>query len=371
MSVKRTPLHGIQTMLGGRMFDRPGYLVPQYFSDQKEEHVAAREAAALFEIFGQFLLQVSGRTAEDFLQRLTVADVSNLRAGKVVYCSILNEAGGIIDDVTLFRVSTEQFWVVPAPARAATVEAYFRKEADAGLNITLLGYKYTSLSLQGPTSRDILADLTDVDLSSSSLPYFGFTRATVAGVKDVVLSRTGFTGELGYELFVPTEFVGGAYLQLLSSGARHGLLPGGLGAMGSLRLEKKFIIFGLDIDEATTPVEAGLGWTIKLQKPDFVGRAVVERQLQEGPNRQLVLLAMDPSVPPPLPGQPVRLDGQQVGKVTTSATGHTVGHTVALAMVGKAAAQPGKQVTVGGDAGAAAVVHTKPLYDPTGARARV
>lgn len=353
------------------MFDRPGYLVPQYFSDQKEEHVAAREAAALFEIFGQFLLEVKGRTAEAFLQHRTVADVSRLRPGKVVYCSILNEKGGIIDDVTLFRVSNEQFWVVPAPARAAAVEAYFQREADAGLSVTLLGYKYTSLSLQGPRSREILSDLTATELSSSALPYFGFKRATLAGVNDVVLSRTGFTGELGYELFVPTEHVGGIYLHLLSSGAKHGLLPAGLGAMGSLRLEKKFIIFGLDIDETTTPVEAGLGWTIKLQKPDFVGRAVVERQIQEGPNRQLVLLAMDASVQPPLPGQSVIHDGRQVGKITTSATGHTVGHTLALAMVEMAAVQPGKRVTVGGDAGAAAVVHTKPLYDPTGARARV
>jgi aminomethyltransferase len=372
MIIKRTPLHGIATMLGGRMFDRPGYLVPQYFSDPKEEHIATREAAALFEIFGQFLLEVKGAGAEAFLQRRTVADVSQLRPGRVVYCSILNEKGGIIDDVTLFRVGEDRFWVVPAPARAATVEAYFLKEAaGGGLEIVLLGYKYTSLSLQGPNSRHILTDLAGADLSTSVLPYFSFTRTTVAGIADVVLSRTGFTGELGYELFVPTEHVASVYLKLLGVGAKHGLVPGGLGAMGSLRLEKKFIIFGLDIDETTTPVEAGLGWTVKLRKPDFVGRSVIEKQLQEGTSRQLVLLAMDPSAAPPLPGQPVRMDGTPVGKVTTSGTGYTVGHTLALAMVDGSAAVAGQRLHVGAAAGEAAVVHLKAPYDPTSSRARV
>lgn len=366
MPARRTPLYSIFTTLGARMIDRPGFFVPEVFSDPKSEHVAVRETAGLFDIFGQFMIEIGGNSAEALLQRLTVADISKLEPGRVVYCTMLNAQGGIIDDVTVFKVDQRTFWVVPAPSRSFVVEAYLKGEAGAdGPSIALLGYRYTTLSLQGPNSRAILAELTDLDVVS--IPYFGFSVGNIAGAPDVILSRTGFTGELGYELFVPTEHVENTYLRLLALGGKHGLLPCGLMAMGNLRLEKKYLIYGRDIDDKTTPVEAGLGWTIRLQKPDFVGRAVVERQLKEGTQRKLVLISMGQEERAPIPGQTLVAEGRKIGHVTTAGTGYTVGRTLAIGYLETAFAEEG--MTVGlADApdhkeGKPVTVHTSAVYD--------
>lgn len=367
MLARRTPLYGTFKALGGRMIDRPGYLVPEYFSDPKEEHLATRQAAGLFEIFGQFFLQVEGPEAEAFLQRLVVADMSRLTPGRVVYCTILNNAGGVIDDVTIFRVTADKFWIVASPARAVVVEAYLRGEArTGGPNIVLLGYKYTSLSLQGPRSRKILQEFVDIDLSTKALPYFSFVQTTLAGAQNSVVSRTGFTGELGYEIFIPTEYVETFYGELVAAGAKNGLLPCGLTAMNNLRLEKKYFIYGRDFDDKVTPVELGLGWTIKLTKPHFVGREVVEKQLQSGTKRQFVLLEFAQNVAPPPPAQVVQADGRDIGRVTTSGIGHAVGKTLALAAIDSAYAADGNTVLLPAASGEAAKgsLRLKAVYDP-------
>ncbi|NEK55416.1 aminomethyl transferase family protein, partial [Rhizobium leguminosarum] len=173
----------------------------------------------------QFLLEVAGAEAETFLNETFVADMTKVAPGRGVYGGILNEAGGFIDDVITYRPAQDLFWVVPAPHRVDRVEAYLKERGKSyGVHVVSLGYRYVSLSLQGPQSRACLERVTNQDVSTEGLPGFGVVKATVAGIDDVILTRTGFTGELGYELWVPTEHIESFYDTLLESGKSLGLV---------------------------------------------------------------------------------------------------------------------------------------------------
>lgn len=364
MRPMKTPVYSAFQDFGAHMIERLGFYVPQYFSDPKSEHLAVRQSTGLFEIFGQVFIDVSGSAAERFLQETMVADIGKLRDGRIVYCGVLNDKGGMIDDVTCFRVDARRYWVVPAPSRRDIVARYLAERSQHyEACVISLGYKYTSLSLQGPYARDLLSKLTDLDFSSLAFPTFTFKTGKVAETDDVVISRTGFTGELGYELFVPSEAADGVYRALVENGAT----PCGLGAMASLRLEKKYPLYGLDLTEDTTPVEAGLGWTIVAKESDYPGKAVVERQKLDGPRRMLVQLELEGNSPPAL-GAQISADGRAVGKVTSAGMGHFVGRPLAMGYVETAVASEGKQVMI--DGGLVGTVRTKPVYDPRSERVR-
>ncbi|MEY4890154.1 MAG: hypothetical protein RIQ75_1284 [Pseudomonadota bacterium] len=369
MPAKRTPLYHSFKARNAQMAEKAHFLTANTFTDAATEHHAVRNAAGLFEIFGQFLLEVAGDEAEAVLNETLVADISLLAQGRGVYCGILNDAGGFIDDVITYRASETVFWVVPAPHRVAHVEAYLRKRGTGRrVHAVSLGYRYVSLSLQGPRSRDCLATVTGVDVSGAALPNFGLTTGTLAGVDGVIITRTGFTGELGYELWVPTEYIEHVYDTLLEAGAPMGLVPCGAGSMGSLRIEKRFPIWGRDIGEDTTPVEAGLGWTIRPKTADYPGKAVVERQKAEGAPRRLVLLELPAGAAAPEIGVTVGFESLDIGRVTSAAYGHTVGCALAMAYVETALATDGQSVSLGN--GSAAVIRTSALYDPKSSRSR-
>ncbi|MFC6486974.1 aminomethyltransferase family protein [Nitratireductor sp. GCM10026969] len=369
MTAKRTPLYHAFLARNAQMAEKAHFLTANAFTDAKAEHEAVRSAAGLFEIFGQFLVEVAGREAERFLNETLVADFSKVAPGRGVYCGILNENGGFIDDVITFRPADDLFWVVPAPHRVDRVEAYLRERgAPYGVHAVSLGYRYVSLSLQGPKSRDCLAAVTDADVSGAALPSFGLLTATVAGVPGVIVTRTGFTGELGYELWVPTEHIENFYDALLEAGKSYSLVPCGAGSMGSLRIEKRYPIWGRDIGEDTTPVEAGLGWTVKPKEADYPGKAVVERQKRDGTERLLVLLELPEGAALPEMAATVTHEGDPVGKVTSVAMGHTVGRPLALAYVRRDLASDGHTVGLPGDI--AVTVRRGAVYDPKSTRSR-
>ena len=369
MSPKKTPLYSAYLARNATMRDAAGYFTPAFFTDPREEHIATREAAGLFEIFGQFLLEVAGPGAIEFLNANLVAEFATLADGKVIYTSILTETGGMLDDLTVFRVHANRSWVVPAPHRIDLIEALLAKRAPADVQVLSLGYKYTSLSLQGPNSRAILAELTDVDLSTAALPGFSFTIGDLAGFADTVISRTGFTGELGYELFIRTERVEEVYDRLLEVGADHGLKPCGVASLMSLRIEKRFPVYGRDLNDTMTPIEAGLGWTVRPKDADYPGKAAVERQKTEGAATQMVLLRLAPDAEIPVAGEPVTVAGAKVGHVTSAHFGHTVGHPLAIAHIASAHAKEGAEVIIDGQS--PATVHPKAIYDPRSSRSRV
>ena len=370
MTAKRTPLYHAFKARNAEMAEKANFLTANVFTDPKSEHQAVRNAAGLFEIFGQFLLEVAGANAEAFLNGSFVADMTKVSPGRGVYCGILNDQGGFIDDVITYRPSKDLFWVVPAPHRVDRVEAYLKERGKSyGVHVVSLGYRYVSLSLQGPQARACLERVTAQDVSNEALPGFGVVKATVAGIDGIIVTRTGFTGELGYELWVPTEHIESFYDTILEAGKPLGLVPCGAGSMGSLRIEKRFPIWGRDIGEDTTPVEAGLGWTIKPKEASYPGKQIVERQKRDGVERLLVLLQLpEGSALPPI-GATVMLGGDAVGKVTSAAYGHTVECGLALAYVQTACAGDGQILTL--DDKTAVTVRRTAVYDPKSTRSRM
>ena len=370
--IRRSPYHHKFVGLGATFVDRLGFAAPMVFATVEQEHRAAREAVGVFDVYYQVAIEVAGREAESLLQSLIVADAANLPVRRAVYTSLCSESGGMIDDLTCFRLAGERYWLCPTPARALAVLAAL-KAAQPGFAVTVtnLGYRNAYLSIQGPNSRRLLGALTGADLSTAALPYFSFTEATVAGVPETLLSRTGYSGELGYELFYPVEYAEHVWDRVFEAGAGLGIRACGLGALRTLRLEKKYLLYGLDADETTTPLEAGLGWTISFDKPRFAGKAALERQRAAGPDRRLVMVEFETlDFVPPIAAA-ISLNGSAIGKVTSADRGYTVGKALALGYVATAQAREGLEVLVAGPEGAhAGRIRLRPIHDPDGLRVR-
>ncbi|WP_170763824.1 aminomethyltransferase family protein [Ruegeria lacuscaerulensis] len=369
MDAKKTPLYHSFINRGAKIRNAGGYYAPIAFSDPKTEHLTTREKAGLFEIFGQFLVEVTGRDAERLINETHIADVTKLPDMKGTYCGILNERGCFLDDVITWRVNARKFWVCPAPHRVGVIVDHLKaagQELEA--NVVSLGYRYTSLSIQGPQSRACLQAMTDADLSNEALKPFEIVETSLNGVDDVIISRTGFTGELGYELFIPTQNAEDLYDAILEQGADKGLVPCGVAAMVSLRIEKRYPIFGRDITEANNPVEAGLGWTIRAKEVAYTGKVSIEALKSSGTEQELVLIEMPEGADAPEAGIELSVEGQHVGRVTSAAMGHSVGRALAMGYVTSALANNGQTINVGH--AQSAKIHTGPIYDPQNKRSR-
>jgi aminomethyltransferase len=369
---RHTPYFHKFVELGAELGDRIGFDAAVVFTSTREEHLATRNAAGVFDVYHQGPLDVKGPDAARLLTNLAARDVEArmTRDGQVLYTSLCNERGGIVDDLTIYRLGAEHFWVVATPARATAVEAWLGRHGDGMrtyLTNTISGTAY--LSVQGPRSRELLSQLTDADLSTDALPYFRFVLANVAQVP-AVLSRTGYSGELGYELYYPREYAEHVWDAVLEAGRPLGAVPAGLGALRSVRIEKRYPLYGLDLDETTSPLEAGLGWAVDLDREAFVGADVLRRQRDEGVERTLVGLAFEDLDPLANPGDAVLAGGEQVGTVTSADRGYALERSLALAYVRPDVAAQGASLNVAGAAAWPVTVSLEPFYDPKGERVR-
>lgn len=370
--IKHSPYHHKFVERGAQLVDRIGFAAPLVFTTTEEEHLATRNAVGIFDVYYQVALEVTGRDAEDFLQASLVSDVSKQNVGQAVYASVCNEAGGMIDDLTCFRIAKHHFWLFPTPSRVtALLDVLRARGAGMNVSVTNLGYKNAFISIQGPRSRELLGRIAGGDISSAALPYFTFAWMTVADVPDVMVSRTGYSGELGYELFYPVEYAEHMWDRVFEAGADLGVKACGLGALRSLRLEKKYVLYGLDVNETTSPIEAGMAWTVKLQKPDFIGKNALDRQKREGVARRLALIEFETLEAVPAIGASISVAGKEIGNVTSADRGYSLGKALAFGRIDSAFAKQGQNVTVVGPNGAMpGVVHLKPVYDPEGERVR-
>jgi glycine cleavage system aminomethyltransferase T/glycine/D-amino acid oxidase-like deaminating enzyme len=346
------------------------------FPLQAAEHRAVREAVGVLDLSVMAKVLVQGRDAESVLSRVCANDVA-VEPGRLVYTQWLNERGGIEADLTVTRLAEDRFWVVATDTIHRRLEPWIRRHApdDARLATTDVTSGWTLLTVQGPRSRDLLAGLTSADLSNAAFPYLA-AREIDLGYARVWAMRVTYVGELGFELHVPADQALTVYDQLFEAGAAHGLVNVGLGAMGSLRLEKGYRDYGVDIDNTDTPLDVGLGFAVAWDKPGgFVGREALLAGRRPGPpTRRLVqVLVTDPE--PLLYGhEPLYRGGRLVGHNRIGAYGHTLGGAVGLAMLEDEAGLPAAEVDGEGyEVDIAGVryparVSVRPMYDPERAR---
>ncbi|MEJ2698095.1 MAG: glycine cleavage system aminomethyltransferase GcvT [Desulfuromonadales bacterium] len=331
--LKKTPLNEIHKKLGGRMVEFGGWEMPVQYRGVIEEHLAVRNAAGLFDVSHMGEIEVKGTGALDFIQELTINDASKLVNGQVQYSAMCYPHGGVVDDVTLYRFDHDHYLFCVNAANTDKDFAWMEEALEEGgypdVKLRNVSDRFAQLALQGPASTAILARLTDTDLER--IAYYHFYEGLVAEVP-VIISRTGYTGEDGFEFYLAPEAAEKLWNALLEAGAPDGLQPAGLGARDTLRLEMKYALYGHELSSEISPLEAGLGWITKLEKPEFIGREALVRMKNEGIPRRLAGLTMvEPGVP--RAGYPVFSGEEQVGEVTSGTMSPSLRVGIALALV--------------------------------------
>jgi aminomethyltransferase len=366
MGRRRSPYYAKYLELGAELVDRMGYDAPYRFSTTEAEHLATRTTAGLYDVYHQGMVDIKGKDAEALLQKTCVNDLGRIGDGEVLYSSVCNDNGGMIDDLTIYRVASDHFFLSPTPSRVDAIVAHMTEQAR-GMNACVTDRVSGTgfISVQGPNAREIVSSITDADLSTSAMPYYTFTVATLAEVPGFV-ARTGYSGELGFEFFYPVEYGVYVWESVFAAGQDYGLVPCGLGALRSIRMEKRYPLYGLDLNETTSPIEANLGWTVRFVKDDFNGRDALLRQKEHGVDRQLVAIEFDGLEFLPTTGDAVSIDGAPVGTVTSADRGFFVGKSIALGYLRPEAADTGVRVTVTDKDGvqATGTVNQRAAYDP-------
>ncbi len=320
------------------MVDFGGWELPQQYTSIRDEHFAVRKAAGLFDISHMGRFRVTGEGSFDFLQGLVTNDLRRIGPGHAQYNLLCNESGGVIDDLVVYWDDEGFFVVVNASNREKDLE-WMRAHAPAGVEIEDRTFELALIALQGPEAERLLPAT-----GLAEIPYFGFRAGEVAGTK-ARISRTGYTGEDGFEVFVDSDRVGHVWDAILEGGRQAGVLPAGLGARDATRLEAALRLYGNDMDDTVNPYEAGLGWTVKLDKGEFTGRSALAAVREAGPRRTLIGLKSEPGSIP-RHGASVMGEGRRAGVVTSGTHSFFLGYPIALAMVEVSSFRVGDKVAV-------------------------
>lgn len=313
--MKRTPLFDVHVSLGAKMVPFAGFEMPVQYSGLTQEHFAVRENVGMFDVshMGQFF--VEGKEAKALLQIVTTNNLDLIENGKAQYTCLPNDEGGIIDDLIVYKMNDEKYFVVVNASNIEKDFAHIQAHNNFDATLTNASDEMSLIAIQGPKAKETLQKLTSVDLSA--LPYYSFTEGEVGDVKDVIISNTGYTGSGGYELYFQNKDAANLWNALSEAGSEFGILPCGLGARDTLRLEKGFCLYGNDIDDTTSPLEAGLGWITKLDKGDFVGKDKIAALKESGITRKLVGFEMQEKAMPRHDYPVLDKEGNTIGKVTS------------------------------------------------------
>ncbi|MEN6560406.1 MAG: glycine cleavage system aminomethyltransferase GcvT [Acidobacteriota bacterium] len=312
--MKKTRFNELHHKLGGKMIEFCGWEMPVEYSGIIPEHMAVRTKAGLFDVSHMGEVLVTGKDALAYVQWLTPNDVSKLVPGQVQYTALMTPESTFVDDMLVYAMGPEEYFLVVNAANDDKDFAWIAGHTKGfDVKVEHQSDAYSQLALQGPLAEAILQPLTDIDLAS--MKSFHWAKGRVAG-KACLVSRTGYTGEDGFEIYTTDPEPQVIWTRLVETGTPRGLLPIGLGARDTLRLEAKLMLYGNDISDKTTVLEADLKWIVKLQKGDFLGKPVIEKQLAEGLKRKLVGFEMaEPGIA--RPHYPVYYKGQRVGDVAS------------------------------------------------------
>lgn len=340
-ALKRTPFHDIHVALGAKMVPYAGFEMPvQYPTGITAEHNAVRQKCGLFDVSHMGEFRITGPQAVEFVNHATTNDATALAVGQVQYSGLLNDRGTFEDDCLVYRFADHVMMVVNAANKDKDFAHVSRQLSGYDAKIEDISDDVALLALQGPEAQDILQALTGIDLES--IGYYHFTTGAVAGIDGVIVSRTGYTGEDGFELYFDPAHAESMWKALMKSGR---VTPTGLGCRDSLRLEMGMALYGNDIDDTVTPLEANLSWIVKMKKGDFTGRAALEAQKSSGVSRKLVGFTIaDRSFP--RHGYPVFVDGQPSGEVRSGTMSPSCNIAIGTAYVPADRAKPGNTLEV-------------------------
>lgn len=341
--MKNTALYETHLKLGAKMVPFAGYNMPVSYSGIKAEHQAVRQALGMFDVshMGEFL--VNGPHALDLIQLVTSNDASKLSPGKVQYSCMPNGQGGIVDDLLVYCMSEEKYLLVVNASNIEKDWNWISKHNEWGVELNDMSDNLSLLAVQGPKTIEALQQLTDVKLAD--IPYYHFVTGTFAGIEDVIISATGYTGAGGFELYLPNSSATKAWNKIMEAGAAFGIQPAGLGCRDTLRLEMGFCLYGNDINDTTSPLEAGLGWITKFSK-NFIDSDYLKNQKANGLKRKLVAFEM---IDRGIPRQHYAIkdaEGNTLGEVTSGSESPSTGKLIGMGYVPADKANPGQEIFI-------------------------
>lgn len=331
--MNKTALYDKHVSLGAKIVPFAGFDMPVQYSGVTEEHFAVREKVGIFDVshMGQFF--VEGPSATDLLQFVGTNNVDSLENGKAQYTCLPNGNGGIVDDLIVYKMADEKYFVVVNASNIEKDWNHISKHNEKfGAKLTNASDEMSLIAIQGPKATETLQKLTETNLSK--IPYYHFTEGKIAGFDDVIISNTGYTGSGGFEIYFKNENAVKIWEAITEAGEEFGLIPCGLASRDTLRLEKGFCLYGNDIDDSTSPLEAGLGWITKFDK-DFVDKEVLAKQKEEGITRKLVGFEMQEKAIPRHDYLVVDAEGNEIGKVTSGTMSPMKKIGIGLAYVAK------------------------------------
>ncbi|NJN24740.1 MAG: glycine cleavage system aminomethyltransferase GcvT [Cyclobacteriaceae bacterium] len=329
--MKKTALYDRHIALGAKMVPFAGYEMPVRYASELEEHHAVRNSVGLFDVshMGEFL--VSGPNALQLIQKISANDATKLTIGRVQYSCMTNSTGGIVDDMLVYKIKPEEYMLVVNASNIEKDWDWINKNNDEGAELQNISDKVSLLAVQGPNALKLVQKLTSTDLSK--LAYYTFSKGNIEDITDgVVLSATGYTGSGGVEIYVYNEYALAAWDKIMAAGQEFNIKPAGLGARDTLRLEMGYALYGNDIDDSTSPIEAGLAWITKFNKP-FINAENLMLQKQAGPQKRLVGFVMEEKGIPRSGYEILHPDGEVIGAVTSGSMSPTLGYGIGMGYV--------------------------------------
>lgn len=341
--MKKTAFYDIHSKLNAKIVEFAGYLMPVQYSSIISEHKAVRNSVGVFDVSHMGEVIVKGNNALDFVQYLTINDASKLNVGRVQYSAMCYPDGGIVDDLLVYKLADDEFMLVINASNTQKDFDWMRDNNKFGVELRDESEMYSLLAVQGPNSKSVVQKICDKELE---LEYYHFTKAKCAGVEAIV-SRTGYTGELGYEIYlkIDSRSAENIWNEIFDAGKEFNIQPVGLGARDSLRLEMGYCLYGNDIDQTTNPIEAGLSWITRLNKAEFIGEDALLKVKEKGVSRKLVSMISDEKIFP-RHGYELTINGNNIGHITSGTVSPILEKPIALGYVNAEHAAEGNSINI-------------------------